>query len=241
MRKTDQKPSITFFGTDDFAQSVLEALKKAGFTMVLKGGELGVVASYGKILPRTVLGKFAHGILNVHPSLLPKYRGPSPIQYAILNGDAETGVTIMKMDEQVDHGVIVANKELRIMNSETNSQLRNRLARLGAELLVKTIPDYAAGNIQLREQDHSKATYTKMLTRDDGKVDLETDPPEVIYRKFLAFEGWPGIWFTHKRKRVKIIGCEIENLKLKILTLQPEGRRPMSLIEFENGYGKLRA
>ena len=117
--------------------------------------------------------------------------------------------------------------------------MRDELAKLGAELLIKTIPDYIAGIIKPQEQDHSQATYTKILTRDDGKVDLEKDTPETIYNKFRAYEDWPGIFFMHKNKRIKILDCKIENYKLKIISLQPEGKTPMSLQDFINGYGEL--
>ena len=120
-------------------------------------------------------------------------------------------------------------------NDEMHSELRDRLAKAGAELLVKILPDYVAGKIELKSQNHTQATYTKMLTRDDGKVDLENDSPEIIYNKFRAFETWPGIWFTHKGKRVKILAYTPGT----IITLQPEGKKSMSLKAFENGYGKL--
>ena len=139
----------------------------------------------------------------------------------------------------MDEGPILANVKLRITNDEMHSALRDRLAHAGAELLVKTIPDYIAGKIAPHEQDHSQATYTKLFTRDDGKVDLKNDTPHMIYNKFRAFEGWPGIWFIHRGKRVKVLSCRIIDGILDVMGLQPEGKRPMSLRDFVNGYGNL--
>ena len=230
------KPSIIFFGTDEFAMIVLEALKKASFNIVEKQpADLGVVASYGKILSKKILESFPHGVLNIHPSLLPKYRGPSPIRTAIANGDTETGVTIMKLNDKMDEGAILAHETCSMKQDEMHSELRDRLAKLGAELLIKTIPDYISGKLIPREQDHSQATYTKMITREDGKVDLMNNPPQRIFDKFRAYEDWPGIWFTHKSKRVKILEYKLG----EIITLQPEGKKPMTLKDFENGYGSI--
>ena len=239
------KPSLVFFGSDEFAQIVLKKVSDTFLVVDKPPADLGVVASYGKIIPKKVIQSFPHGILNVHPSLLPKYRGPSPIQTAILNGDAETGVTIMKMDEQIDHGPILVQKKVPMTSYFAYGKLEVILAEAGAELLTKIIPDYIAGKIELKPQDHSRATYTKMLTRDDGKVDLEKDAPEQIYNKFRAYEGWPGVFMYHvsrntKQKiRVKILNCKLIDGKLEITQVQPEGRKIMSLKEFENGHGKL--
>ena len=122
--------------------------------------DLGIVASYGEIIPKDILDIPKYGFLNVHPSLLPKYRGPSPIQYAILNGDKETGVTIMLMDEKIDHGPILAQRELEfsIYNFQF-SKLHDELAQLGANLLVETIPKWIKGEIKAIPQDETRATY----------------------------------------------------------------------------------
>ena len=230
--------SIIFFGTDEFAGIVLRKLKEAGFDIVDRPpADLGVVASYGKILPKKILEQFPRGVLNIHPSLLPKYRGPSPIKTALANGDTETGVTIIKLDDQMDHGPVLINAKHQIPSTKMHSELRDELAKLGAELLIKIIQDYIAGHIEVEPQCDADATYTKFLKRDDGKVDLENDQPQSIYNKFRAYEGWPGIWFLHKGKRVIIRNCKIENGKLEILVLQPEGKKPMSMLAYINGYG----
>ena len=243
MWNTDQKPSLVFFGTDEFAKIALDALKKANFNIVDDlPADLGVVASYGKILPKKILEQFRYGVLNIHPSLLPKYRGPSPIRTAIANGDAETGVTIIKLNEKMDEGPILVKSKYQISNDKKHSELRDELARLGAELLVKIIPDYIAGNIEVKPQCDADATYTKLITRADGKIDLHDDANQ-IYNKFRAYEGWPGIFtyqksnLKNKNLRVKILDCRLENGKLKILTLQPEGKKPMGMLDYINGYG----
>lgn len=200
--------------------------------------DLGIVVVYGKIIPQKTMAAAKYGFLNIHPSLLPKYRGPSPIRTAIFNGDTETGVTIIKLDSEMDHGPIMDHVTCNIDHDETHEQLREKLAKLGAELLIKAIPDYISGKIIPKPQDHSQATHTKMLTREDGKIDWQRSPQE-IYNQFRAYGGWPGVWFTHKGKRVKIIDCKIENSKLEILTLQPEGGKPMSMKDFINGYGHI--
>ncbi len=242
---------IVFFGTDEFARIVLKRVSDSFFVVKaitkpvsaknldLPPADLGVVAVYGRILPKRILEHFPHGILNIHPSLLPKYRGPSPIRTAIANGDTETGVTIIKLNEEMDAGPIVAQIKYQISNIKMHSEVRGDLAKLGADLLIKTIPDYIAGTITLQPQDESQATYTKLITRDDGKIDLEKDSPQIIYNKFRAYEGWPGIWMLHKNKRVKIIDCQLTDDKLELIQLQPEGKKPMSQKDFINGYGHL--
>lgn len=251
-----QNPRIIFFGTDEFATIVLTALKDAGFNIVTEitkpiptkellaivnklSADLGIVAVYGKILPKKILNHFPLGVLNVHPSLLPKYRGPSPIRTAIANGDEETGVTIIKLVEEMDAGPILAKSKFQISNDKKHAELRDDLAKLGCELLIKAIPDYIDGKLQLKPQDHTQATYTKLLTRDDGKVNLQSDSPLTIYNKFRAYENWPGIWCVHKNKRIKILDCQLKDGKLELLLLQPEGKKAMSLQEFKNGYGHI--
>ena len=163
--------------------------------------DLLIVASYGKIIPKSILEIPKFGILNVHPSLLPKFRGPSPIQSFILSGEEKTGVTIMLMDEQVDHGPILVQQELEITNHKiqnpNKSQIQNsenpklnakeleeKLAELGGQMLVDAIPKWISGEIKPQEQDHTQATFTKKIGKEDGLVDLEKDKPETIYKNF---------------------------------------------------------
>ena len=178
--------------------------------------DICIVAAYGKIIPKDYLDVPKYGFLNIHPSLLPKYRGPSPCQYAILNGDKETGVTIMKLDEEMDHGGIVAVEKLKIKDLSLNSrELCEKLFQTGAELLVKIIPDYIEGKIEPTPQDHSQATYTKKLTFQDGKIDW-SEPAEKIINKIRAFNPEPGAWTQLLNGKIlKIINADISEIKSK--------------------------
>ncbi len=203
--------------------------------------DLVIIASYGKIIPKEILEIPQYGCLNLHGSLLPKYRGPSPIQTTILNGDKKTGVTIILMDEKIDHGEIISNSKFLISNKKiTYQELNKKLAGLGVELLIETIPKWIKGEIKAKPQNHSKATYTKILKREDGKIDSSKSPEE-IERKIRAFNPWPGTFFFIKHKdkvlRVKILKADIsKNNKLIIKKLQPEGKKPMTFEEFKRGY-----
>lgn len=165
--------------------------------------DLFVVAEYGLLIPPSVLALPPHGVLNVHPSLLPKYRGASPIQSAILNDDAETGVTIMLLDAEMDHGSILAQERCDIDAHDTTPTLEAKLGRLGATLLIKTLPEWISGKMQPHEQDHTQATLCKKLTRDDGRIDW-TQSAEEIYRIWRAYLPWPGMFTMWNGKRLKL-------------------------------------
>ena len=201
-----------------------------------------VVAAYAKILPQAVLDVPRLGTLGVHPSLLPKYRGASPIQSAILAGETETSATIYLIDEKADHGPILAQEKLHIKSQngipeETISYLvlEEKLATLSAQLLIKTIPDFLAGNITSRAQDESQATYTKKFTTADGFIDEATlaaaehgdaEKANSILRKINAFNPEPGAWTMRDGKRIKLLGAEIKNGALQLTLTQEEGGTP---------------
>jgi len=171
--------------------------------------DLFVVASYGKILPQTLLDIPKHGTLNIHPSLLPKYRGPSPIHGAMLAGDKKTGVTIMLVDEEMDHGPILKISDLKVQISDlTFTELEKKLAELGAELLIKTIPKWIAGEIKPEEQRHDSATYTKKIKKEDGHIDWDV-PAEEADRKIRALNPWPGAFAFQNNKRLIIRSANI--------------------------------
>lgn len=153
--------------------------------------ELVAVAAFGQILPKALLDLPRLGCLNVHTSLLPKYRGASPIQSAILNGETETGVTIMKMDVGLDTGDILTQRVTPIRAEDNAATLHDRLAQLGAELLVETIPAYAAGQIQPRPQRHELATHVAKIRKEDGRIDW-SQPARAIWNRIRAFTPWPG-------------------------------------------------
>jgi len=238
-----------FLGTGEFGEIILKRLIENKYEPILVYDfkkieklkpDLVVVASYGKIIPKKILQIPKYGCLNVHPSLLPRYRGPSPIQTTILNGDKKTGVTIILMDEKIDHGPILGQRELEfsIFNFQF-SKLHNKLAELGAKLLIETIPKWIKGEIKTKPQNHSKATYTKILKREDGKINW-SKPVQEIERQIRAFNPWPGTFtfIKHKSKtlRVKILEADTKDNKLIIKKLQPESKRPMTFEEFQRGY-----
>lgn len=203
--------------------------------------DLFIVASYGKIIPQAVLDIPSKGALNIHPSLLPEYRGPSPLQTCILDDSKNIGVTIIKMDAEMDHGPIVAMSRVEIQNWPVNIlELKKILADEGAKILMEALLSYLNGSVKLQEQDHSKATFTKKITKADGEIDLNGDQWK-NYLKTLAFFGWPGtFYFTErhgKKIRVKINSASFdkENNKLVIEKVTPEGGREMGYEDFLRG------
>ncbi len=176
--------------------------------------DLIIVAAYGKILPEEILEIPKYGCLNVHPSLLPRWRGPSPVQSAILNGDADSGVTIMKIAEKVDAGPILIQRELKLEGKETYDVLHNKLGEMGGDLLIKIIPEWITGKIDPQLQPESKATYTRILKKEDGKINWGKSAEE-IERQIRAFDLWPGS-FTFWEKsgiliRIKILKARVLN------------------------------
>jgi len=192
------------------------------------GCEFAVVAAYSKIIPPDVIGMFPKGVIGVHPSLLPNHRGSSPIQAAILEGDEETGVTLYLVDEKVDHGPLLAGRAFPIADSDiTYAELEEKLARLGGDLLVKTLPDFLAGKIVPREQDHARATICRKLATDDGFVDIEKDNPNAIFRKIRALNPEPGVFAFIEGVRTKLLAAKREKDGSIVVTqILPEGRNP---------------
>ncbi len=169
--------------------------------------DLIVIASYGKIISKKVLDIPKYKTINVHPSLLPKYRGPSPIQYAILNGDKKTGVTIMLVELEMDSGDILNQKEYVIKDKTNYEELSHELALIGGDLLVNTINDWVSGKIKPKKQD-SFPVYTKILDRFDGRIDWK-DSAEEIERQVRAFNPWPGAYTYNKDKIIKILEADV--------------------------------
>ncbi len=201
--------------------------------------DLFLVASYGNILPRAILELPKHGTLNVHPSLLPKFRGASPIRSAILADERTTGVSIMLMDEKLDHGPILAQARVELAAEDwppRGEMFDQLLAHAGGELLAETIPAWLAGEITPEEQNHAEATFSTKITKEMGKLDLAADPYQNLL-KIRAFDGWPGTYFFHERNgktlRVKVIDAELaKDGTLRLLRVVPEGKREMSYEDF---------
>lgn len=180
----------------EFGIPVLQPSTLKSFSNELSSYEidLSLVAAYGKILPSEVLDIPKFSSLNVHPSLLPRWRGPTPIQSTILNGDTATGVTIIQMDAQMDHGPIVAKQELSLNGrSWTAPTLSDALTDLGVKLFLETVEPWIRGKITPQPQNHDAATYCRMLKKDDGRIDWKK-PAQYIERMVRAFNPWPGAW-----------------------------------------------
>jgi methionyl-tRNA formyltransferase len=205
------------------------------------GFDLFIVASYGKIIPQNILDIPRYGSLNVHPSLLPKLRGPSPIISAIL-GEDETGVTIMKVDAEMDHGPILAQKKIpKDMIAEWppyEKELEEIAGKMGGEMLAEIIPDWIEGKIQEKEQDHNLATLCVKIQKSDGEIKLSDDPHKNL-RKIRGFHVWPTAYFFtgsgDKKIRVIVKKAHIEDGKLMLDRVVPEGRKEMSYEDFLNG------
>ena len=185
--------------------------------------DLLVVVAYGQIIPRSVLGIPKLGALNVHASLLPRHRGAAPVAAAILAGDSATGVTIMRMDEQLDHGPILAMRSVDIGAREDAVALTSRLAAVGSELLVETLAnlDASAGV----EQDHGAATVARRLSRADGELEWEMGALE-IDRRVRALQPWPGATLPTKKGRVKVLSGHVEGDLYVPDVVQLPGKRP---------------
>lgn len=186
-----------------------------------------VVAAYGLILPASVLEIPADGCINVHASLLPKYRGAAPVAAAILNGDEKAGVTIMLMDEEMDHGPILAQRSTPIQPDDTRESLTERLAELGADLLVEVLPQWVAGEIEPQPQDHAAATYAGMLKKEDGEIDW-TRPADRIARMTRAYDPWPGAYTYLDGQLFKVLQAEPVDVDVT-------NARPGEVIETDQG------
>lgn len=195
---------------------------------------LGVLASFGAIIPKKIIGIFPNGIFNIHPSLLPKYKGPSPVQFTILNGDKKSGTTIIKLDDKVDHGPILGQIEISLNGDETMLILTEKLFFLGASLIEKIIQKLEKG-LELQEihQDHKFEIWTQKIIKKDGSIDLNKPPGSGdLDRKIRAFFPWPGVYLTAslggEKKYIKLFPQE---------KIQVEGKNAVSYKDFINGYG----
>lgn len=207
--------------------------------------DLAILVAYGKIIPKEVLEIPRLGFVNVHPSLLPNYRGPSPIQTALLNGEEKTGVSLMVLDEELDHGPVLAQKEIALESTDTHGSLIEKMGEIGAEFLIETLPGYINGSLKPTPQDHTKTTLTKKITKADGKIDINNPPDhQILDRMIRAFYPWPTVWATvnHNGKDMLLKFLPTTNYELQTTNylIQPEGKRPMTIKEFLNGYPTLK-
>jgi methionyl-tRNA formyltransferase len=219
-----------------------------------------VVVAYGKIIPQTALDIPAFGCVNVHPSLLPLYRGPSPMQWALMEGDEKTGISIMKLDAGMDTGPILKQIEFALEKEETYLTLQSKVHTKGAPLLIETLKGYLAEKIEPVVQDDERATLTRLLTKEDGHLDW-SQTSEALFARYRAFMPWPGVWSVWNRSgqemRIKWLDMKIsdkspapgvvmvdegkiiigtETTGLEIIKLQVQGKPKMDAKTFLNGY-----
>ena len=256
-RKRILQPSPVKVYAQHHELSILQPDTLKKFTFIEKEIDLAIVAQYGNIIPEPLLYFPKHNTLNVHTSLLPKYRGASPIQHSIMDGNTTTGTTIMCMDKGLDTGPILAQKAVAIDPDDTYATLSNTLADVSAELLLHTIPPYVAGTLAPVPQDSTKATLCKQLTRENGKVNW-LNTAEQIYNQYRGLTPWPGIWTTWNDARIKLITVKPDQSTLSlapgtvhikdgilyiackegsitISSLQPEGKAVMTTHAFLQG------
>lgn len=219
-----------------------------------------IVVAYGRIIPRWMLELPRYGNINLHGSLLPKYRGAAPIQWAVANGERTTGVTTMLLEEGLDTGPMLLQRELVIGAEETAEVLFTRLAEMGAPLMVETLHGLGDGNLAPQRQDDSLATLAPLLTRDDGRVDV-TRSAQGIYDRWRGFQPWPGAWTTVRGRKLilhrlaltseaaagergtltvrgeRLFLTAADGGTLEVLELQPEGKRRMTAAELLRGHG----
>jgi methionyl-tRNA formyltransferase len=217
--------NITCLQPEKFEDEI-EAIIKNGSSF-----DLFIVVAYGKIMPENILSIPKLGSINIHYSLLPKYRGASPVESAILNGDTETGVTIQKMIYKMDAGDIIAVEKIKIGETEKTSELRARLIKIGGELLVKTLPKIIEKKIKLTAQDEKMASYCKKIIKENGFINLEDDGIK-NYNKFRAYATWPRTFFFKNEKRIIITDAVLIDLKFVIKKVLPEGKKEIKYEDF---------
>ncbi len=221
------------------------------------GADVAVVVAYGLLLPQEILDAPKFGCFNIHPSLLPRWRGASPIQRPIMEGDKKTGITIIKMDKGLDSGDMICQESFDLSGSETYATLSKKFSDMGAEILVKTLKELGKGNISFTKQDDSLTTYAKKIEKSECEIDWKKSAVE-IERNIRGLNGSLGAYFMHNGEKIKIFSAEIldfdssENLAGKILDnklsiqcgkgvirpliLQRQGKKPMELSEFLLGF-----
>ena len=195
---------------------------------------VAILASYGAFIPDGVIGLFENGIINIHPSLLPKWKGPSPVQYSLLNGEAQTGVSLIKLDNEIDHGPIVAKRPYELTGNETSEDLLSVLFEIGSEMVVEQIEKLENGEeLSLTPQDHTKETWSYRIEKKDGMIDITDSPDrEKLKNMIRAFYPWPGVWLTTELKnQTKIVKLLPEG------KIQVEGKNAMNYKDFINGFG----
>lgn len=238
-----------------------ESLKTAeAFERIKRfNADIFVVVSYGKFLPSNIVELPKYKAVNIHPSLLPKYRGASPINYALLNGDNYTGVSIIEVTDKMDAGRVYMQWLEKINLNDDYESLHNRLSAIGSKMLICVLDSISSGNANVKSQDESMATFTKIIDKKDGAIDFQNEDASRIINKIRAYSVWPSAYFKYNNKIFKILGAEIANCAnseagkvarvskkelvvgcrtgcISILTIQPESKKPMNIKAFLAGY-----
>lgn len=240
-----------------------ESLKNPDFIKSIQeiNPEIFVVVAYGKIIPGVILNIAKQGALNIHGSVLPEYRGASPIHSALRDGRKTTGITVMLMDKEMDHGPILMQKSIPISPDDTFKVLEQKLLSLAEEMILESIPLYLNGDIEPKPQDDSSATYCGLLSKQDGLADWSGSRAAEIYNQFRAYLVWPGLWSKYKGKILKITKCQVSDIEpgpgkapgsvflvgeevfvackggsLQIEAVQLEGKQPVAAKDFINGH-----
>lgn len=208
---------IEVFTLEKLDADALEQIKAIGATYA-------ICVAYGKIFPQALIDSFPLGVLNVHYSLLPRHRGATPLEGALLAGDTVTGVTVQKMVFELDAGDVVAQEATPIGATETARELRPRLIEMGAKLLSTTLPAYLAGELTLAKQDHTLATRSGKFTKQDGELDLGSDD-EMNWNRYRAYADSIGTHFFENGKRMKITAASFKNGRFVVERVIPEGKK----------------
>ncbi|MBD3244867.1 MAG: methionyl-tRNA formyltransferase [Candidatus Moranbacteria bacterium] len=262
INKSSKKKSIPLWEIENFSdKKYVKKLESLNIDLI-------IVAAFGVILPKSVLKLPVWGCINIHPSLLPKYRGPSPIQTAILNNDKTSGTTIMLLNDKMDAGDILTQKKIKIDKKYFYKQLEKILAQISCDLLLKTLKDYLNGKILPKKQNHQKATYTKLIKKADGHIDWRKKASE-IEAKFRAYTPWPGIFtfFQSSKGGIRIQILDLNIIKknfpqkpgtviwrkktaerpivitkkgaIELVKIKPQAKKEMDILEFINGHHSL--
>ncbi len=249
-------PVKAYAESADIPTLMPEKIGDATDQLAALGPELIVVAAYGQYIPRRILALPPRGCINIHPSLLPKYRGAAPIQWAVANGDTETGVTILEVVPKMDAGPILLQERHAIAPDETTLTLEPRLAAAGARLMLEAIRQLEDGSIARVAQDETAVTWARKLEKTDGLLDW-SQPARALHNRVRGFQPWPGTYCMTSGKRLGVSATRVESASgapgaildldrdgpliacgaeaLRLLTVQPEGKRPMSGADYARG------
>lgn len=229
-RTQEITPSKVAVVAQEFKVPILKPEKLTDITRQLRKlkPDLYIVAAYGKIISQNILNIPKFGALNIHPSLLPKYRGASPIQNSILNGDELSGVSIIQMDVEIDHGPLVFTTEIRLSKQDNFDTLSKKMFKETATVLPDIITNFIGGKLVVKEQNHKLATFTKIIKKEDSYFHIDNPPSKKkLNRMIRAFYPWPTVWTRWNGKVVKFYPKSL---------IQMEGKKPVPLKDFLNGY-----